>query len=116
VATNFLQDNTVLNLTAPYACTSGQGMLVGALFGVCLTDIANGAVGAVATHGIATLPKLAGAAWAQGARVFWDNTLRQCDTTAAGDFCIGYAAEVAASADVTGVVYFTPGRPIPSGT
>jgi predicted RecA/RadA family phage recombinase len=116
VATNIKSKGSVLNLTMPYVRTSGQGVLVGGLFGVCLTDTASGAVGSVETHCVATLPKLTGTAWTQGARVFWDDTLKQVDTTNTSDFCIGYAAAAAASGDATGDVYVTPGRPIPAGT
>lgn len=116
MATNIKQTGTILSLVMPYVRTSGQGVLVGALFGVCLHDAAEAATASVETQCIATLPKLTGAAWTQGARIFWDDTNKRCDTTATSDFCIGYAAAAAASGDATGDVYVVPGRPIPSGT
>lgn len=116
MATNIKQKGSVLTLTMPYDRTTGQGVLVGGLFGVCLLDALSGAECAVETQCVATLPKLTGAAWTQGARLFWDDTNKRCDTTNTSDYCIGYAAAAAASGDATGDVYVVPGRPIPAGT
>ncbi|WP_372918677.1 DUF2190 family protein [Sandarakinorhabdus sp.] len=116
MATNITQTGTIITFPMPYDRISGEGVLVGAAFGVCLTSALSGANCAVETQCVATLPKLAGAIWAVGARLFWDDTLRQCDTTNTSDFCIGVAAAAAASGDVTGSVFVTGGRPIPSGT
>lgn len=35
---NFVMEGKTLTLTAPYALTSGQGLLVGSLFGVASGD------------------------------------------------------------------------------
>lgn len=105
MATNIKQNETdVVNLIMPYQRNSGQGVLVGNIFGVALVTTASGVEGPVLTTAIWTAPKLAGAAWAQGARVYWDDTLKQCDTTATSDFCIGCAAVAALSGDTTGDV------------
>lgn len=116
MATNITQTGSVITVAMPYDRTSGQGVLVGALFGVCLNTALSGAQNAVETHCVATLPKLAGTAWTVGARIFWDDTLRQCDTTNTLDFCVGVAAAAAASGDTTGSVFVTGGRPLPAGT
>ena len=41
MATNFKQPGEVLTLTAPYQRDSGQGALVGAIFGVALSTVAS---------------------------------------------------------------------------
>ena len=40
---NFIQEGKSLTLVAPYALTSGQGALIGSLFGVANGAAANGA-------------------------------------------------------------------------
>ena len=64
MATNIVQNETdVVNLIMPYQRNSGQAVLVGNIFGVVLVTTASGVEGPVQLTGIATLPKLAGAAW-----------------------------------------------------
>ena len=53
---NFIQPGDNLDVIAPYAVTSGQGLLDGAEFSVASTDIANGAAGIGVTKGVFTLP------------------------------------------------------------
>lgn len=115
MATNIKQNCAdVINLIMPYQRNAGQGVLVGNIFGVVLVTTASGAEGPVQIVGVATLPKATGAAWTQGARIYWDDTLKQCDTTATSDFCIGFAAVAAASGDATGDVLL--GRGTLAGT
>lgn len=57
--------------------TSGQGVLVGNLFGVAATTAAEGESVEIATDGVYELPKLASAVIAAGARVAWDDTAKQ---------------------------------------
>lgn len=66
---NYVQHGERLDLAAPYAVTSGQGALIGATFGVAVTDLANGATGAFTVVGAFTLTKATGASTggAQGA-------------------------------------------------
>ena len=40
---NYVQPGNTLTLTAPYAVTSGDGLLVGSIFGVAGGDAASGA-------------------------------------------------------------------------
>lgn len=81
---NFIQPGSSLAVTVPGAggVTSGQGVLVGALFGVAAVAAAQNAVIEAATAGV---------------RVFRDNAKRRATTTATGDFCIGLASRPARS-------------------
>ena len=92
MAKNFLKSGGVITLAAaPYARLSGEGVKMGSLFGVCLTDIANGAAGEIETVGVFEIKKVGSQAWTQGDRVYWDDTNKQCTTTSSGNLFIGHA-------------------------
>jgi predicted RecA/RadA family phage recombinase len=93
-----------LTLTAPYALTSGQGLLVGSIFGVASADAAISTEVEALTEGVFTLTKATGAAWTVGALIYWDNAARNCTTTVATNKLIGVAQAAAASGDTTGNV------------
>lgn len=100
---NYLQPGDSLALTIPYAggVTAGQGVLVGALFGVAAMDGAQNALVECQTKGVFDLTKEPALAITAGARVFWDNTNRRITTTATGNFQIGIATTAALAADAT---------------
>jgi predicted RecA/RadA family phage recombinase len=89
---NYVQPGDVMTFAAPYARSSGQGALIGTLFGVAAYDVANGAEGEWKTTGVFDLPKAASQAWTVGAKVYWDDTNKVCTTTASGNTLIGSAA------------------------
>lgn len=95
-------DGRSIPLPVPYVggILAGQGMLVGALFGVAASDGAQNAIVECQVIGEFELPKAAGAITA-GARVFWNNTARNITTTATGNFQVGLATADAASGDAT---------------
>lgn len=100
---NFIQPGNSLAMTVPYASgvTSGQGMLVGALFGVAAVDGAQNAVIEGATQGVFDLTKQPSLAITAGARVFWDDSNRRITTTATGNYQVGIAVLASATADAT---------------
>ena len=100
---NFIQPGDSLAIAVPYSggVTSGQGLLVGALFGVAAIDGAQNAVIEAATQGVFDLTKEPALAITAGARVFWDNTNRRLTTTATGNFQVGLATVAALAADTT---------------
>ena len=98
--------------TAPYALTSGQGVLIGVLFGVAFADYANGATNCrAACAGRFDMTKEPSLVITAGARVFWDNTNRCVTTTATSNVCIGWAVLAAAGADATVSVLLGPNTP-----
>lgn len=101
---NFLMEGKTLTLTAPYALTSGQGLLVGSIFGVAAADAAISTEVEAVTDGVFTLTKATGAAWTVGALIYWDNAARNCTTTVASNKLVGVAQAAAASGDTTGNV------------
>lgn len=85
---NFQSNCHTQNLTAPYAVASGGGALIGSIFGVAKVAIAAGTRGPFLLEGKVELPK-DGAAAAEGAKAYWDNTNRVVTATAAGNTLIG---------------------------
>ena len=97
----FIQPGASLTVTAPYAVTSGQGVLIGALFGLAAYDAAIGGTVEVQTKGVFDIAKEPALAISAGARVFWDNTNRRITTTATGNHHVGLAVLAALAADAT---------------
>jgi predicted RecA/RadA family phage recombinase len=81
---NYVQPGDSLALAVPYAAgvTSGQGVLVGALFGVAAVDGVQNAVIECQTKGVFDITKQPALAITAGARLFWDDTNRRLTTTA----------------------------------
>jgi predicted RecA/RadA family phage recombinase len=100
---NYVQSGNSLAIAVPYAggILSGQGVLVGALFGVAASDGAQNAIIEAATQGVFDITKEPALAITAGARVFWDNTNRRITTTATGNFQVGIASLAALAADTT---------------
>ncbi|MBX9740509.1 MAG: DUF2190 family protein [Beijerinckiaceae bacterium] len=101
---NYIQPGDILTLTAPYDRASGQGALVGSLFGVAVKDVANGAPGQFQTVGVFELAKTSAQAWTEGALIYWDNTNKLATTTATSNKLIGATVAAAANPSATGLV------------
>jgi predicted RecA/RadA family phage recombinase len=93
---NYVQPGGTLTLTAPYAITSGNGLLVGSIFGVAAGDAASGATVEAALTGVFDLTKIGTQAWTVGAKVYWDDTNKRCTTVATDNTLIGVAVEAVA--------------------
>ncbi len=87
----FVQPGDIVTVTAPAAVVSGQGVLVGLLFGAAVRAAASGAPVDIVVEGVVTLPKATGTAINEGVRVFWDNAAGNVTTTATSNNCIGWA-------------------------
>ena len=98
---NFVQKGDVLTVTAPYAVNSGDGVLVGAIFGVACSTAALGADVEVSTYGVFDLTALSTDVATQGAKIYWDNTNRRLTVTASGNTLVGAATRAKASGDTT---------------
>ena len=101
MAANHIQEGEVLTLTAPYAVNSGDGALVGAIFGIAITTLANGASGAFAIEGVFKVTALSTDVIAQGAKVYWDNTNKRMTGTASGNTLVGAATVAKANGETT---------------
>jgi predicted RecA/RadA family phage recombinase len=103
---NYVQPGATLTLISPYAVTSGNGLLVGSIFGVAAGDAASGATIEAALTGVFDLTKIGSQAWTAGAKVYWDDTNKRCTTVATDNTLIGVAVEAVAggAGDTTGRV------------
>ena len=101
---NFVQPGRTMTVAAPYALTSGDGCLVGALFGVAHFDAASGDDVEIECEGVFTLPKTSAQAWTVGVPIYWNNTTKVCTTVSTDNTLIGKAALVAANPSATGRV------------
>jgi predicted RecA/RadA family phage recombinase len=103
---NYVQHGEKVDITAPYAVSSGGGVLVGALFGVAVVDIANGGVGTISTEGVYELAKSTGAGTdgAFGAKAYWDNTAKKVTGAASGNTLVGCFLKAAATGDAVATV------------
>lgn len=109
MADNYVQPGEVIEFTnSGSAIAAGAVVKVGAVLGVALVDIANGATGSVQITGVFTVPKVSGAVIAQGERLVWDVSAGAFDdslaTPATGD--VSGEAAVAWEAAGNGVTSF----------
>lgn len=93
-----------LSLAAPYDRSSGQGALIGSIFGVAEYDVLSGAAGEFVTEGVHELAKTSAQAWTVGQPIAWDNTNKRLDSDLAVGPLVATAVEVAANPSSTGVV------------
>lgn len=106
---NFVQDGdnitvTVADNTDAVNLSSGDGYLIGTLFGVAEHDADIGASVTISTEGVFSLAKVAAQAWAVGDAIYWDDAAKNCTTTSNGNTLVGKAVAVAANPSSTGVV------------
>lgn len=99
----FVQEGKNLALAAPYDRLSGQGALVGSIFGIATVDVLSGVTASFLTEGVATLAKTSAQAWSQGDSIYWDDTAKRADNTVVGPL-IGSATDAAANPSSTGSV------------
>mgnify|MGYP003344454431 CR=1 FL=1 len=100
---NYIQEGEYMTLTAPYDRNSGEGALVGALFGVAVADVLSGAEGVFCTEGIFTLTKATGngTGGSQGAKAYWVAASKSVSAASSGNTLIGCFAATCADADST---------------
>lgn len=98
---NYVQDGKTLVLTAPAAATTGVPFVVGPsgekLVAVPLKDADSGASVACQVEGVVELTKDAADNFVEGESVFWDDTNKKIDKTAAGLTPCGHSVETTAT-------------------
>ena len=94
---NFIKEAETLTVISPYAVASGDGVLVGSIFGVAQTSAAINTEVEICRIGQVTLKAKNADTATQGAKAYWDNTNREITTTSAGMVLVGaFAAAKAA--------------------
>lgn len=99
MTTGYVHDGSVIPVVAPAAKNSGEGVKVGNIFGVALTNAASAANLSISTAGLHSIRKLNGASssFAQGANVHWDDTNANCTVSATSNLKIGTAVAAASN-------------------
>jgi predicted RecA/RadA family phage recombinase len=99
---NFIQKGEMVTVTAPAGgVTSGQGVIVGSLFGIAAKNATAGESVELATTGVFDLPKAPSAVIAAGARVSWDAENGQVVLPADDMYPIGIALLAAGNGTIT---------------
>ena len=99
---NYISTGDIVTVAAPAGgVTSGQGVVVGSIFGVAVTTAAATADVAVQVEGVFDLAKKSGTAFSQGDKVSWDNVHAYADTPASTLYPCGYAVKAAGTSDTT---------------
>ena len=90
---NSLQPGRTITLPAPYVVASGDGLLVGAIFGLAGTSAGTGESVETTLVGVFDMKKTASQAWAIGDKIYWDNVAKEATKTATNNTLIGAAIE-----------------------
>jgi predicted RecA/RadA family phage recombinase len=99
---NYIQEGRMITVAAPAGgVTSGDGVVIGALFGVASKTDAAGETVTIASEGVFDLPKLSSAVIAAGDAVAWDDTAKQVNVPGTGRYPIGTAIEAAGNGVTT---------------
>lgn len=97
---NHIQPGDTLTLPAPRDLKSGDGAVVGSIFGVANGDAAEGQPADLDVVGVFALPKVAALAIDAGEPVYWDDAVHLVSTDDT-DMLIGVATEDAANPSAT---------------
>lgn len=98
---NYVQEGDYIEVVLPYARLSGEGVLVGSLFGVCVVDGASGASINIHTEGVYDLTAATGAGTdaVVGAKAYWDNTNKRITPVSTSNSYVGVFMAAKATAD-----------------
>jgi predicted RecA/RadA family phage recombinase len=100
---NFIMNDDTITVPAPYAVTSGQGCMCGALFGIASTDASIGNSVELATEGVYDITALSTdvASGTAFALAYWDDTNKRVTVTASTNLKIGVIVAAKASGATT---------------
>lgn len=98
---NYVQEGCYVEVALPYARSGGQGVLVGALFGVCVVDGANGESINIHTEGVYDLEAATGASTDAvfGAKAYWDNSAKKITPVSTNNSYVGVFMAAKATTD-----------------
>ena len=83
---------------------SGNGYLIGSMFGISPVTAVAGVMIALHLVGVFTLAKNSAEAWTVGALLYWDNSAKNVTTTVGSNTKIGVAVAAAANPSSVGNV------------
>jgi predicted RecA/RadA family phage recombinase len=88
---NYVQEGEYVEVALPYVRKSGEGVLVGSLFGVCVVDGAQGDLVNIHTKKVYDLTAATGASTdaAFGALAYWDNSAKKITPVSTNNTLVG---------------------------
>jgi predicted RecA/RadA family phage recombinase len=102
---NFVQPGPTITVVSPAGgLISGQGFIIGALFGISSYDVPAGSLAEIEAVGVFDLPKAGTIALTQGQPVFWDATAGDVTSVSLAHFPIGVAVLPAAASATAATV------------
>jgi predicted RecA/RadA family phage recombinase len=101
---NYLESGDTAVVPAPANVVSGQFIVVGALFGVCVNDALSTVDVVIKREGVFELPKDTAAAWSRGDVLYWDAGNARFTKTAGANMALAVAHADALIADTVGNV------------
>ena len=112
---NYIAPGKSITVTAPTGgVMSGDGVLIGTLFGIAQFDAVEGAEAEILTEGVVEIGKTSALSIGVGDRLFWDPTNKVVNKTATAQICVGVA--VSAAANPSDTVKMKLGAVTPAGT
>ena len=105
---NFIQEGETLTVTAPYALSSGDGCLVGNIFGVASTDALISTSVEIVREGVFDLKKTNNLAVSQGDLLYWDDSAKELTKTSSNT-PVAVAAVTAVTASTVVRAVLRPG-------
>lgn len=110
-----IQKGDILDLIAPYDVNPTNadlgyvpGFKVGGIIALAVQGASSGGAIEGQVVGCATVLKAAGAAWAVGDEVYWDDSAKGFTKTSSANTKAGYAITVQASGDTVGGIRLVP--------
>lgn len=97
---NYIQPGHIVTVPSPVAVKSGEGVVIGAIFGIACGDAEIGKDLDLRMEGVFELPKVDGDTFAVGDIVYFDKAAKLATTIADGNQPIGFAIADAASVSV----------------
>ncbi|MEM7667226.1 MAG: DUF2190 family protein [Pseudomonadota bacterium] len=94
---NYVQMGSHLTVPAPADISSGDGIVVGSIFGIASIDALTGENVSIATEGVYSMPKVGADAFDVGETVYFDEAAGLMTETSTGNIAVGVAVEVAAT-------------------
>jgi len=98
---NYVQEGCYVEVPLPYARKSGEGVLVGSLFGVCVVDGAQNDSINIHTEGVYDIAAATGASTdaTVGALAYWDNSAKKVTPVSTSNTKIGVFLAAKATTD-----------------
>ena len=115
MAKTYVQPGHTITVAAPTGgLLSGDGVLIGTLFGIAQSDAVEGGDVEILTAGVIEIGKTSALQIGVGDRLFWDATNKVVNKTATAQVCVGVAVSAAVNPSAT--VRMKLGAVTPAGT